>query len=283
MTSINYSSACLSCGKQSLIPYITYTPILTKTRGHIGTLVISSLICISILFSIHLLDMIVSLSGGVALFVSYITLRKKYKRQLERFHLQDILLRNRNAILQGLTIDLDHAVKEIQTANVKAAYEALREVGRFLLNDKVKLLKVHCLNRIVLRKDMELELDSVVPSIYDFSFIEYLYEISKVNKQLIRQQTLDYVADYRENIEALEFGQELMINICSAALRLKIYAVSYQNLIIDYMALLPKERFLRLCKMIAANNETDWKKLGDQARQTIKVKYDYDPDFQGIL
>ncbi len=284
ITSLIDASSCAICSKELSLHSLTdYMSILNKPRGQAEVLFIGCFVLLSIIAATDLLQLLISIGMGIVSLVVILLIRAKYRTELMLMQLQKILLKKQNLIDRGLENDFQRALEEIKIGHYKQAYEILREIGYFKHNDTIRNYKIDCLNRFVLRTDMELELDSLVPSEYNLQFIIYLYEVSKVNKQLIRRPTLDYVMEHREAIEALAFGPELIANICSATLRMRSYVDLYQLLIIDYMDKLPRERFLRLVKMIAANTEYDWTEITSRASQIVHSKYDYDPEFKGII
>jgi primosomal replication protein N len=281
--SVLFEDRCQACGAESSYMSVPqYTSELNHKLFQVEILIAIAWFSLSLIVAGSVSELILALTVGAALSVFYFLLRKRYKPYIEEFRLQKLLDRHVPAIAKGLETDVADAVADIQNAAYKSAYEKLREIGRFLTNDRIKIRKIMCLNYFVIRKDMELELETVMPSFYNQDFVEYLWEVSKVNKQLIRQSVLDYVVTYRAQIEEHEHGKEILTNVAGAALRMKHYVETYQSLIMDYMEELPKERFLRLCKLLASSPESDWSELYSKCKESARIRFAFDPEFQGI-
>lgn len=281
--SVLFEDRCKACGTEnSYMSVLEYTNELNHKLFQAEILIVIAWFSLSLIVASSVTELILAFTVGAALSVFYFLLRKRYKPYLEEFRLQKLLERHAPVIAKGLETDVADAVADIQNAAYKSAYEKLREIGRFLINDRIKIRKIMCLNYFVIRKDMELELETVLPTFYSQDFVEYLWEVSKVNKQLIRQSVLDYVMTYRAQIEELEHGKEILTNVTGAALRMTHYVETYQSLIMDYMEELPKERFLRLCKLLAASPESDWGELYNKCKESARIRFGFDPDFQGI-
>lgn len=83
-----------------------------------------------------------------------------------------------------------------------------------------------CLNRFILRSDMELELTSLIPDRFDGDFVAYLLEVGRVKPQLIDRPTIQYVVKHREQIERLPHGSEVLTAAAAAALRIRSHLPS---------------------------------------------------------
>ncbi|MBP1992475.1 hypothetical protein [Paenibacillus eucommiae] len=278
-----FEDDCPSCGKEDNFISITdYAKSLNKRLSLTETLVALSIFFLGIIFANSVTEMFVAIVAGGALLALYFYLRSRYKQTTEAFRFQKVLIEHTPAIYKGLQQDLMEAVGDIQAEDYKTAYEKLREISYFLNNDRIKIRKIMCLNYFVIRKDMDLELETLIPSHYDKDFVKYLWEVSKVNKQLIRINVLDYVVRYKAKIELLENGPTILTNIAGASLRMKQYVAIYQNFILEHVDYLPKDRFLRLCKIMAAFPGNDWGTLYSRSKEIVRTRYSFDPDFQGI-
>jgi hypothetical protein len=108
-----------------------------------------------------------------------------------------------------------------------------------------------------------------------------LYEVSKVSPDLIKRDVIEYAVRYREEMEALPGGKTVLAQVAAAALRVKAYVVQFQDVIADYIDELPRDRLLRLCR-ITAEAPDKFPALFSKARETVKLKYNFDPEFQGL-
>jgi len=256
--------------------------MLRKRMTHAEALLLGSFLCVGIVLADDPLQLAVAFAAAIAMLAGYFLLNKRYESSNETYQFQKLLVGQIPRISLGLDHDLKNTSEDIQNAKYKEAYEKLRELGYFLRNDTIKNNKIVCLRRFIIRKDMELELETIIPGRFDKPFVLYLYEVSKVNKQLIRKSVLDYVQLHRESIEGLENGKEIMTNVVAAAIRMKYFVETYAQLVSDYVDFLPKERFLRLCKMLADSPSLGTEPLYRKCKETARVRYGFDPDFQGI-
>ncbi|RED76288.1 hypothetical protein DFP98_1125 [Cohnella phaseoli] len=256
--------------------------VIHKRSGHTETLLLIALLCLGIVLARDFTQLIAAFSAAVVLLTAYLYLLKRYRVTNEKFYLQKLLIKQVPQIAAGLNRDVESSLEDIKASKFKEGYEKLREIGYFLNNDHIKAYKIFCLSRFFIRKDMQLELETLIPGHFDKLFISYLFEVSQVNKQLIRQSVLDYVVKYRAEIEGLENGKEIMTNVAAAAIRMRHYVDTYSSMIFDYVEGLPKERFLRLCKMLAEHPSLNTVSLSRKCKETVRVRYGFDPDFQGI-
>ena len=194
---------------------------------------------------------VVAVLGAGALSV-YFYLLRRYADSFAPYRLHRLLLDETDRIAEGLATDERAAEADYEADRYRECYEKLREIGEFIWTDRIRYNKVICLDRFVLRKDMDLELESVVPQRFNKLFVRYLWEVSKVNRPLIRERTLDYALRFRGDIEKLPYGPEVMTNIASAALRSQANLGACEYLLADYAVALPRDRFLRLCRLLAS-------------------------------
>lgn len=288
---------CKSCGSYSVLfenqcgqckaknPFVSlqkYADTLNHRLAQAELFTIGAALCASIVLAQDLTQLAVAISASAALIALYLLLMRRYKPYYETYRLQKIVMKHAPVINASLVAEAQQAIDDMNNGQFKEAYEKLREVGGLLQNERIKELKVACLNRFIIRKDMELELESVMPSRFDPHFANYLFEVSKVNKQLFRQNVLGYAAVYRQQIEQLPNGKEIMTNVAAAAIRMRHYIVIYQSIIIDYLELLPRDRFLRLCKMLVSTSTGELDQLKRICKEKARIHYGFDPDFQEI-
>ncbi|MNI13139.1 hypothetical protein D3C73_663530 [compost metagenome] len=274
---------CKVCGaQQSFISVNQYTASMSKRLFQAETFIVLAVWGLSLVAARNWTECVIALAAGAVLFALYFYLHHHYKTYIHKYRMQLVLDRQFPDISKGIELNINEAVADIQHHRLKDAYEKLREVGLFIHHDRIKIRKIMCLNTFFIRKDMELELETLIPSQYDSDFILYLWEVSKVNKQLIRQSALDYVVRHQAQIEELRNGKEILTNVVGAALRMKPYVLTYQALIMDYADELPKDRFLRLCHILATSPKAEWMQLTDTCKEITRVRYAFDPDFQNI-
>ncbi|MNC62968.1 hypothetical protein D3C75_1130540 [compost metagenome] len=76
----------------------------------------------------------------------------------------------------------------------------------------------------------------------------------------------------------MDKGLAILTVVAGAAVRLKRYALLYSGLIGRYVQDLPKDRFLRLSRLIAANPYEPWNGLDAKVAEIRELKYRWDPE-----
>ncbi|MCP1307846.1 hypothetical protein [Paenibacillus tyrfis] len=278
-----WDDRCLSCeAEQSRSAVPEQAGAVLKHRRQTGMLAVGAIGALAFLLARNAEQMILSVVGAALLLALFVFLHKRYEAILYRRTLSRLLLQDQQKIREGLLLDIDDAEADLRAEDFKTAYEKFREIGYFIQDDSIKILKVYCLNKFILRSDMDLELSSLLPNRFDKDVIEYMHEIGKVRPQLITREALDYVMKYRGMIERLPEGRDVLTAAAGAALRVKSNLHAYRSLLLDHAQELPKERLLRLCRLLAEQPDAD-PELTQKARDAVKLKYDFDPEFQGIL
>jgi len=278
-----FDSDCPYChSKGSFESIENYAQMLNHRLDLSEKFLFASLLLASVVLAQDLTQLGLAFAAGAILLTLYRLMLRYYKPIIKSCRLQKIVQSHIPRIASGLETAINEAVADAKLDRYKDAYEKLREVGAFLNHDQIKLYRIACLNTFIIRKDMELELETLIPNGYYRDFVEYLYEVSKVNRQLIRQSILEYVVEHRDQIETLDHGKSIIANVLAASIRLKHFALAYRSLIADYIDLLPKDRFLRLCHLIASSPDSDWGELAGKCKEMTRIRYSFDPDFQGI-
>jgi hypothetical protein len=282
----NYSSLwsdrCLQCGAEGkFLDLQTVTRTILKRNAQRDVLILGTAVLAALVFARTFIEMAVSLLAGAVLIAVYFLIRRPYIPSMENRMLEAVLLHDNRAVRDGLMRDIEDAGNDLKTDNFKHAYEKLREIGYLITGNQVKILKIMCLNHFILRKDMDLELSTLIPDGFDPDFIRYLSEVSKVSPELVKRDAIDYTIKHRAEIEALPDGQAVMVLVVTAALRVNAYVVQYQRTIADYVEDLPRERLIRLCRLIA-DSPDQFPELFPKVRDIVKIKYEFDPGFQGV-
>jgi hypothetical protein len=273
---------CSECGRE----YQTIREVSAKvTRRYVQTrfLLLGLFLCLAILFADTLLQLGIAIGVGLLFSVLFFVMQKKYGIYEKNGEFLRYLTQETETIKGSLLQHLEEIGADVKEGHIKDAYEKIREVGHFLDSDTIKIRKIMYLNHFVLRKDMELELESLMPSTYDKDFVEYLREVIKVKPELVKKSVLAYVSRYKRQILLHENGEQLIGQVVGAALRMSAYVEEYQELIMEFMDYLPKERLLRLAKMVSNHRSPGWARLAEATKNRIETHYSFDPDFQGIL
>jgi len=278
--SVLWQPHCDVCGREhSYIPVEAITQRLARRNRQIQLLGLIVLLSFSVFVSGTMTELIVSLVSSLLLLIGFRLMQQQFA-EVEKMTLLDRYLQGEGTkIRQALLRHIQQAVTDAKASRYKDAYEKLREVGHFLHDDTVKIRKIMYLNHFILRKDMDLELDTLIPSRYDRDFITYLREVAKLKPALLKKRVLDYCLLHRDKIRGHEHGNEVLTHAAGAALRMKAYVDRYQVLILDMLEHLPKERLLRLAKLLKRRPAGEWPELYARTLSLITTKHAFDPDF----
>ncbi|SFL67153.1 hypothetical protein SAMN03159341_108155 [Paenibacillus sp. 1_12] len=278
-----WDNTCINCGIEGkFTPLLPLLHTILKRHAQRDVLILGTGALAAIVLGKNLMEMLISLLAGIALIVLYVLLRKKYTPHLEKSLLNQLLQSENRTIREGLLLDTEDAAADLKAENYKQAYEKLREIGYLFSGNQVKILKIICLNHFNLRKDMDLELSTLLPEAFDADFVLYLFEVSKVSPELVKRDAIDYVIRYRPEIEALPGGRAALALVFTAALRVKTYVVQYQDQIADFIDDLPRERLIRLLQLVAESPDS-FPQLYPRLTALLKQKYEADPELQGII
>ncbi|MEK4205661.1 hypothetical protein NST94_04535 [Paenibacillus sp. FSL H8-0282] len=270
---------CGKCGRASLIAVEQHAASLARRKMHTRLLFILLLTLASVYFGNSIQQMILCGAGGLVLAgLLYYTQRKV--RQNENLRsLNELLGRGIGIIKEGLEVNRQEAVSVLREDDV-LAYEKLRELSILLRGDRIARQRVALLHGFLLRKDMDLELEQLLLKDFEPLLAEYIGEIAKVRPDLIKDRTLRYVKNYEVEIRQMANGLTILTSVAGAAVRMKRYALLYSNMIGRYVQDLPKDRFLRLSKLIAANPDEPWNGLDLRVADIREAKYRWDPEVQ---
>ncbi|OMD39468.1 MULTISPECIES: hypothetical protein [Paenibacillus] len=270
---------CTKCGRASLITVEQQAASIAGRKMHTRLLFILLLTLASVYFGNSIEQMILCGAGGVLLAgLLYYTQRKV--RQNENLRsLNELLGRGIGIIKEGLEINRQEAVSVLREDDV-LAYEKLRELSILLRGDRIARQRIALLHGFLLRKDMDLELEQLLLKDFEPLLAEYIGEIAKVRPDLIKDRTLRYVKNYEEEIRHMDNGMTILTGVAGAAVRMKRYALLYSSMISRYVQDLPKDRFMRLSKLIAANPHEPWNGLDHRVADIREAKYRWDPEVQ---
>ncbi|GGF84032.1 hypothetical protein GCM10010912_31540 [Paenibacillus albidus] len=270
---------CTGCGKSSLVPVEQHAVSIAGRKIHTRLLLTLFLTLASVYFGTSLQQMVLCGAGGLVLMgLLYYTQRKTRKNENLR-SLDQLLGHNIGILKQGLEFNRQEAVSVLRENDV-LAYEKLRELSVLLRGDRIARQRVALLHGFLLRKDMELELEQLLLKDFEPLLAEYIGEVAKVRRDLIKDRTLRYVKTYEVQILQMDKGSAILAGVAGAAVRMKRYALLYSGFIGRYVQDLPKDRVLRLSRMIAANPHEPWNGLDQTVAEIVSTKYRWDPDFQ---
>jgi hypothetical protein len=272
---------CPECGSV-LVGIESLGKSIFKNRLFTESLWILIFVCIGIVFAPTIKTLYYSLIAGLLFCISYIVLTIIFMKSEYFKELKKLLRVDLKKINAGIQFDSDLAKEDVKEERLAQGYERLREIGDFIKSDQMKIRQVMVLNDIVLRSDMELELEPLVPSSYDKDFVKYALEVLKINKTLITQKCIAYFIQYRDAI-VVDFGMEALISVAGTALRMKLYIQEFTEFIEEFLEYFPKDRILRLCNILSSNPEINWGDLSWKTKRLVSMKYQYDPDFKQFV
>ncbi|OKP94504.1 hypothetical protein [Paenibacillus sp. P32E] len=269
---------CGHCGHASLTPVEKHAVSLTGRKMHTRLLLILLLTLGSVYFGQSLQQMTLSGAGGIVLAGLLLLMQRKVRQNENLYALNELLGRSIDSIGEGLEINRQEAVSVLRENDV-LAYEKLREISILLRGDRVARQRVALLHGFQLRKDMNLELEQLLLKDFEPLLAEYIGEIARVRPELIKDRTLRYVKTYEVQILEMDRGAAILTAVAGAAVRLKRYALLYSGMIGRYIQELPKDRFMRLSRIISASPYEAWNGLDLKVAEVREAKYRWDPDF----
>ncbi|CCF14920.1 putative uncharacterized protein [Brevibacillus laterosporus GI-9] len=282
--SVLWDTECPFCEKNvTLLPIRAVSAATTRRHVQIRFLWIGLFVCLAAIFADTTMNLVLACSGGVLLFLLFWLMQKRYGSYEQKVHFEQFIKTEQENIKNALYQQLEDIDADVKAKNYKDAYEKIREVGYFIDSDLVKILKVKYLNHFVLRKDMELELDTLIPSDYNYHFIAYLHEVLKVQPWLVKQTVVDYVISNKSYILQESNGTQILGQVAGASLRVRAHIDHYQDFIIEFIEYLPKERLIRLAKMVSAHQNSQWAKLYEATKRHVDQHYSFDPELKGLL
>lgn len=247
---MNDQKPCIKCGKDDLSVSLECIAIKTVKRHFLNGL--------GILLILYAFMFIVSMSWRGIFFGTVYTMicvglygmiYLKYKKAYHKKELEKHIKYNRHKIEQDLQKQWEACKKQISDGDYLGAYEKLRYLSQIIDNEEIRVYKLICLNRFHLRKDLPLELKTVLLKDCNMLLIRYIYEVAKLKKELIDEATINYILRYRQQVLTEEKGEEIVASVLGGALRSKFLLNKYALALKEYLPYLPKERLLRLRKI----------------------------------
>lgn len=270
---------CTNCGKGRLSSVEQQAVAITGRSMSTRLLIVLFLTLVSVYFGNDFRQMALCAAGGLALLALLYYTQRRVRPAENLRSLNELLGRNIDTIKEGLEINRQEAVSVLRENDV-LAYEKLRELSILLRGDRIARQRVALLHGFLLRKDMDLEMEQLLLKDFEPLLAEYIGEIAKVRNDLIKDRTFRYVLTYEEQILRMDKGAAILAGVAGAAVRMKRYSVLYSAFISRYVHDLPRDRVLRLARLISANPYEPWNGLDDRVGQIMDNKYHWDPDFQ---
>ncbi|MFB5673876.1 hypothetical protein ACE3NQ_10490 [Paenibacillus terreus] len=269
-----WEDQCSSCERSTLIPVQEMAN--RKTFRYFGKDLFIGIVIAgaAIYFSTSTEQTLLVAAGSLALLLLLWAVQRRIKPFEQRRQLRRLFKYRFEDLEEGLTRNRAEAVARRQTDEL-LCYEMLREVGVLLRDDRMKLQQIALLQSFVLRRDMDLILDALLLKSFEPLLAEYIGEIAKIKRELIKEKTLRYVTFYENRILDMPGGEQILISVASAAVRLKKYVVAHAKFIYRYARRLPEDRFLRLHKIVTANPYEPFGDLADEVKDIYRLRYDH--------
>lgn len=198
---------------------------------------------------------------------------KGFKKYLVMKEFEEHITLNTKEINKDLNEILKRAEIKIEKEAYLEAYEDLRYLGMVMDRKSIRNNKIMCLKEFRLRSDLPLEMKEVLIGECNRYLIYYIYEVAQIKKELIDEQTIDYILRCKGAIMEFPEGRKIVATVVEASLKSKMLTNKYAKELYDSIDYLPKERIVRLCKI--KNCIVDENVRG-QIVDRIKLKYGYD-------
>ncbi|WP_019635355.1 hypothetical protein [Paenibacillus fonticola] len=270
---------CTTCGKPALTSVQELAHKAAKRSLSSDLLLVLLLTLIAVVFSPTFQLIAISAASGIAMITLLLVVQRKALASRTSIELSKMFVRDRERITSGLVRNLEIAAAQ---ENEARSYELMREVAVLIRNDHIRKVQILLLQSLVLRKDMDLELEPLLLADFDPELAAYIGELAKIKRELIKDRTFQYVIKYEQKIAAMEHGDDILAGVAGAAVRMKRYVLAYASFLARYARKLPKDRFLRLYRIVTENPDLNWGALKAEAARIYEEKYQWDADFQQI-
>ncbi|WP_232277888.1 hypothetical protein [Paenibacillus sp. 481] len=270
---------CTFCGKSALTSIEKKAARLANRSRWTTRLIATVLALGSVVFSdTREQAVICALAGALLVTLLWLFQRKNAAIDVHR-HLDALIHREQSLIMNGLYRNWETSIASWEH-DKQLTYEQLREIATLIRNDKIRLQQLALLHFFILRKDMDLQLDSLMINHYDPLLVDYISEVAKVKRELIKDATFRYTVSFEPEILGMTRGVDSLAAIAGAAVRSKHYVLAYPNFVRRYAHKLPKDRFLRLYRMMVQYPHEPWGGLFDEVHRIQREQYQWDADFQ---
>ena len=267
-----WEDQCTVCGKDALMTIQMKATIKAKRSMRNELLAALLFTLLGVLFGKEMMPMVLCGVVGLLLILLLWNVQKKMMPYVIPQEMEDLILVEQSRIIEGIKHNRQTAVANLQVDKV-LTYEMLREISTLVHNDRIRLQQIVLLQTFILRKDMDLVLEPLLLKDFDMELAAYIGEVSKVQRDLIKNQTIRYILTYESQIMEMENGRDIMTGVAGAAVRMKKYVETYPEFLRRYARYLPKDRFMRLYQLIRQNPEQSWDHLAEEVSRIHNEKY----------
>lgn len=277
------NKACVKCNQTKEIS-LEAEATITVMRG----LVIRELMAVGIyivflVLAQDLKEIVLTTGFTIGCLVLNFLIYKRYKNEMILKEIDQHIQANSHKIKFDLSKQMGIAIQDVEEGNVVEAYDRFRYLSKLIDNDEVRTYKLICLRNFKLRSDMPLELKEILQEECNTYLIDYIYEVSKVRKELIDDATLTYIVQYKEQVLMKNKGKKIMGSILSGALKSKFLLNKYAEEMLGYLSYFTRDRLLRLCKMSKGIKDISLRnKLLKEVKEIVGQEEDFASYLQGI-
>ena len=267
---------CKECGGNKLISFNTMVDRIFKRTKRMEIFFLINLFLVLILlagylFPMSLNELLISFLVFIICLLGLVAIQKHFKEDLRTFELTKILKAESQTIKSSLEEDRKLINNNLLKGDYLLAYKQLRALGIIVKTSYIKENKLRCLNRFVIRSDMPLEMDDLLLPSYDRDLVVYIYELSKVQRNLIKQPTIDYMIEHEELIlNNFDNANIILGNIAGAAFYSKSKLELNKDFILRYIEEISQDRLVRMEKLITSNHNYDWTALEEALGVNLK-------------
>ncbi|WP_128659582.1 hypothetical protein [Paenibacillus sp. 598K] len=265
---------CPACHKRKLIPIEEEAAARARQSMWFERLVVLVFGAAAVYFAGEDVPLLaLALGGGILSLVLLwrVQLRMLPGQRLRR--LAQLFEREGDRVIHGLMEDREDAIAVFRSGDKPRTYEMLREIGYLMRTDPIKMEQVLLLQTFILRKDMDLMLEPLLMDQFNVDLAAYIGEIARLRKDLIKEKTLRYVMVHEAQFRRMEDGEEILTLVASAAVRRARYVKLYPHLLLRYAHRLPRDRFMRLYRIIAERPAAYRDELVAETYRVYKEKY----------
>lgn len=270
---------CPVCGKAALQKAEELAASTLRRSLWGSRLTVLLITAVGLVMSGSTMQTIVLAIGGAALLALLWTMQRRSTPALLRLELEKLFHREAYPLVAGLANDRETAIKVFHSGDKPLAYEMLREIGALVHTDQLRIEQILLLQSFVLRKDMDLMLEPLLMDHFNPDLVEYIGELAKIRRDLLKENTFRYILLHEGHILKMEHGESILVGVTGAAVRMKRYLTLYPYLIMRYARKLPKDRFLRLYRIIESSPKSSFGPLYEEVMSIYNERYKWDEDF----
>lgn len=271
---------CPVCGKPALQSVEKRAASMLQRSMWRARLIVLFIMAVGLVMSESTMQTSLFAAGGLLLLALLWTIQRRLTPALLLLQLEHLFQKEAYTLFAGLVNDREAAIQVFHSGDKPLAYEMLREIGALVHTDQLRIEQILLLQSFVLRKDMDLMLDPLLMDHFNPDLVEYIGELAKIRRDLLKENTFRYILLHEAQILKMEHGDSILVGVAGAAVRMKRYIALYPYLVLRYARKLPKDRFLRLYRIVQSSPHSNSGPLYEEVMDIYNEKYKWDEDFQ---